>query len=230
MSEPTGPILVVDDEPDIRLLVAINLRKAGYRVLEAERGDEALRLAKEQSPALIVLDLMLPDMSGREVCRHLREQHETKTTPVLMLTARDEEIDRVKGFMAGADDYVTKPFSVRELVLRIRAILRRTPSEQDSTSHLLDFGELRVDTAEHRAYVNENEVPLTATEFRLLVTLADRAGQVQSRGKLLQDVWEAPPDLNTRTVDTHVKRLREKLGDASDRIETVRGVGYRFSR
>lgn len=230
MSEPTGPILVVDDEPDIRLLVAINLRKAGYRVLEAERGDEALRLAKEQSPALIVLDLMLPDLSGREVCRRLREQPETKATPVLMLTARDEEIDRVKGFMAGADDYVTKPFSVRELVLRIRAILRRAPSEGDSTSHLLDFGQLRVDTAEHRAYVEEQEVPLTATEFRLLVTLADRAGQVQSRGRLLQDVWEAPPDLNTRTVDTHVKRLREKLGVAADRIETVRGVGYRFSR
>jgi len=230
MSEPTGPILVVDDEPDIRLLVAINLRKAGYRVLEAERGDEALRLAVEQEPALIVLDLMLPDLSGREVCRRLRAQPETKHTPVLMLTARDEEIDRVKGFMAGADDYVTKPFSVRELVLRVRAILRRAPAELASTSHLLDFGQLRVDTAEHRAFVEEEEVPLTATEFRLLVTLADRAGQVQSRGRLLQDVWEAPPDLNTRTVDTHVKRLREKLGVAADRIETVRGVGYRFSR
>jgi two-component system phosphate regulon response regulator PhoB len=230
MSEPTGPILVVDDEPDIRLLIAINLRKAGYRVLEAERGDEALRLAKEQSPALILLDLMLPDLSGREVCRRLRAQPETKNTPVLMLTARNEEIDRVKGFMAGADDYVTKPFSVRELVLRVRAILRRAPAESASTSHLLDFGTLRVDTSEHRAFVEEKEVPLTATEFRLLVTLADRAGQVQSRGRLLQDVWEAPPDLNTRTVDTHVKRLREKLGVAADRIETVRGVGYRFSR
>jgi two-component system phosphate regulon response regulator PhoB len=230
MSEPTGPILVVDDEPDIRLLIAINLRKAGYRVLEAERGDEALRLAKEQMPALIVLDLMLPDLSGREVCRQLRAQAETKHTPVLMLTARNEEIDRVKGFMAGADDYVTKPFSVRELVLRVRAILRRAPTENVTVSHLLDFGTLRVDTSEHRAFVEEREILLTATEFRLLVTLADRAGQVQSRGRLLQDVWEAPPDLNTRTVDTHVKRLREKLGVASDRIETVRGVGYRFSR
>jgi two-component system, OmpR family, phosphate regulon response regulator PhoB len=230
MSEPIGPILVVDDERDIRVLLAINLRKAGYRVVEAGTGAEALEQVAKCSPALIVLDLMLPDRSGRDICRTLRASPDTANVPVLMLTARHEEMDRVKGFMSGADDYVTKPFSVRELVLRVGAILRRGGDTGSEGAHILDYGDLRIDTSEYRVHVDEAEITLTATEFKLLVILADRAGQVQSRGRLLQDVWEAPPDLNTRTVDTHVKRLREKLRGAASHVETVRGVGYRFTR
>jgi len=230
MSEPIGPILVVDDERDIRVLVAINLRKAGYRVVEAGTGSEALDEVSKCSPALIILDLMLPDRSGRDICRTLRANPATAKIPVLMLTARHEEMDRVKGFMSGADDYVTKPFSVRELVLRVGAILRRGGDSGSEDAHILDYGDLRIDTSEYRVHVDGEAVTLTATEFKLLVILADRAGQVQSRGRLLQDVWEAPPDLNTRTVDTHVKRLREKLQGAAKHVETVRGVGYRFTR
>ncbi len=227
---PSGPILVVDDEPDIRNLVALHLRKEGHRVLTASDGNQALRLARERRPALVVLDLMLPDISGTDVCRRLRESPETQGIPVLMLTARTEEIDRVVGFEVGADDYVTKPFSVRELMLRIRAILRRGIPVVEEDVAPLEHGVLRVDTSAHRVWVSEVELLLTATEFKLLVTLLSRAGRVQSRGTLLRDVWEAPPNLNTRTVDTHVKRLREKLGEASDYIETVRGVGYRFTQ
>jgi two-component system phosphate regulon response regulator PhoB len=229
MITPTGPILVVDDEPDIRNLVALHLRKEGHRVLTASDGGQALRLARERRPALVVLDLMLPDISGTEVCRRLRADVETQGIPVLMLTARTSEIDRVVGFEVGADDYVTKPFSVRELMLRIRAILRRgVPTTQEEVAPL-EHGVLTVDSTAHRAWVAGEELQLTATEFKLLVTLLSRAGRVQSRGTLLRDVWDAPPDLNTRTVDTHVKRLREKLGQASEYVETVRGVGYRFT-
>lgn len=233
MAEPAGTILVVDDEPDIRRLLSFNLKREGFRVLAAETGQEALRLARAEPPGLIILDLMLPDLQGTEVCRRLRAQPETMAVPVLMLTARDEEIDRVVGFEVGADDYVTKPFSVRELMLRVRAILRRAPAragEAEDTSNQLVQGPLRVDVEAHRVWVNDEEVPLTATEFKLLHTLITRAGRVQGRGQLLQDVWDMPPDLNTRTVDTHVKRLREKLGDAAPLVETVRGVGYRFAR
>ncbi|MCP4807189.1 MAG: response regulator transcription factor [Proteobacteria bacterium] len=225
------PILVVDAEADIRDLVALNLRRAGYEVITCDRGLDALEAAREHMPRLIVLDLMLPDLSGSEVCRRLRGQTRTSQIPVLMLTARTGEIDRVVGFEVGADDYVTKPFSVRELVLRVQAILRRAPqAAEPAADEPLEAGPIRIDMGAHRVWVDGEELQLTATEFRLLHTLVTRAGRVQSRGRLLQDVWEMPPDLNTRTVDTHIKRLREKLGSAADMVETVRGVGYRFVR
>ncbi|MCB9763219.1 MAG: response regulator transcription factor [Alphaproteobacteria bacterium] len=232
MPEQTGPILVVDDEADIRSLLTLNLKREGFAVVAAENGQEAIRLAQQDPPILVVLDLMLPDLQGTEVCRRLRTLPETQEVPIVMLTARGEEIDRVVGFEVGADDYVTKPFSVRELMLRIRAILRRAPTrpEDEPDQETLTHGPLRIDAAAHRVWVNGEEIQLTATEFKLLMILAQRIGRVQSRGQLLQDVWEMPPDLNTRTVDTHVKRLREKLGDAAALVETVRGVGYRFAR
>lgn len=231
METAKEPILVVDDEADIRDLVALNLRRAGYEVLTCDRGLDALDLAREHMPRLIVLDLMLPDLSGSEVCRRLRGQTRTSQIPVLMLTARTEEIDRVVGFEVGADDYVTKPFSVRELVLRVQAILRRAPQASlEASDEPIEAGPITIDLAAHRVWVEGEELQLTATEFKLLHTLVSRSGRVQSRGRLLQDVWEMPPDLNTRTVDTHIKRLREKLGSAADMVETVRGVGYRFVR
>ena len=225
----TGPILVVDDEEDLRNLLQHALTREGFKVHTVASGPEALSLAPTLHPALILLDLMLPGMQGTEVCRRLRAEPALAGTAIIMLTARTEELDRVVGFELGADDYVTKPFSTRELVLRIRAVLRRglpTPAPEGEAS--LRLGALRIDAAAHRVWVDEEEVQLTATEFRLLTTLARKSGRVQTRGQLLQDVWDMPPDLSTRTVDTHMKRLREKLAAAGDRIETVRGVGYRL--
>ena len=229
-----GPILVVDDEEDLLTLVELNLRREGFATRTARTAREALELVETQRPSLVLLDLMLPDMSGTEVCRRIRANPASAATPVVMLTARGEEIDRVVGFEVGADDYVVKSnLSVRELVLRVRAILRRRgeaePAPEPEPAGQIVFDPLRVDEAAHRVWVGSDEVPLTATEFKLLVTLARRAGRVQTRGTLLEDVWDMPPDLNTRTVDTHVKRLREKLGAAERFIETVRGVGYRFN-
>lgn len=228
MSEGRGPILVVDDEPDIRKLVELNLKREGFEVLAVDCGQAALDAARRHRPQLVVLDLMLPDLSGTEVCRRLRSDPETADIPVLMLTARSEEIDRVVGFEVGADDYVTKPFSVRELVLRVRAILRRHPGGEAEPEQI-DRDGLVIDVSAHRVWVEGAELQLTATEFKLLLNLARSAGRVRTRGQLLQEVWEMPPHLNTRTVDTHVKRLREKLGPVSELIQTVRGVGYRFA-
>lgn len=230
MSERYGPILVVDDEDDIRNLVVHHLQRDGFPVLACATGAEAIEQARRASPALILLDLMLPGLSGTEVCRRLRADPDTRHIPIIMLSARGEEIDRVVGFEVGADDYVTKPFSPRELLLRVRAVLRRAPPVAETTEGAHLYGELKIDEGAHRVWVRGEEVSLTATEFKLLTTLVHRIGRVQSRGQLLQDVWDAPPDLNTRTVDTHMKRLREKLGVASAHIETVRGVGYRFNR
>ena len=220
---------MVEDEEDIRNLIVHQLQREGFVVATASNGIDALAAARRNPPSLVVLDLMLPGLNGTEVCRRLRAEAETRDVPVIMLSARAEEIDRVVGFEVGADDYVTKPFSPRELLLRVRAVLRRAPSEANGEGPL-EFGDLRIDESAHRVWVDSTEITLTNTEFKLLVTLARRIGRVQSRGQLLQDVWEAPPDLNTRTVDTHMKRLREKLAAASGHIETVRGVGYRFSR
>jgi two-component system, OmpR family, phosphate regulon response regulator PhoB len=224
-------ILVVEDEADIRQILAYNLGQNGHEVLLAERGDQALPMAREARPDLVLLDLMLPDISGLDVCRSLKQDTSLRTIPVIMLTARSEEIDRVVGFELGADDYVVKPFSVRELVLRIQAVIRRTqaPAAATGTASELRFGRLRADRQAHRAWVDGQEIPLTPLEMRLLWTLFERRGRVQSRGMLLDDVWEASPENNTRTVDTHVKRLREKLGPAGAYVETVRGVGYRFA-
>ena len=228
MRDGAAPILVVDDEPDIRRLVSINLQRAGHRVVEAESGEAALACVKAARPALVVLDLMLPGMDGREICRRLRSEPDSARIPVLMLTARSAELDRVGGWELGADDYVTKPFSVKELVLRVAALLRRSGTVADVPARL-EFSNLCIDSSAHRVWSEGVEVQLTATEFRLLWVLASRKGQAQSRGTLLQDVWDASPLLNTRTVDTHMKRLREKLGASAATIETVRGVGYRFS-
>lgn len=228
--QSSGSILVVDDEEDIRNLLRHSLGKEGFTVRTVASGPEALAVAPTMRPSLVLLDLMLPGMQGTEVCRRLRAEPALAGTPIIMLTARGEELDRVVGFELGADDYVTKPFSTRELVLRIRAVLRRSaaggaPEPEGS----LRVGALRIDAAAHRVWVDDEEVQLTATEFRLLTTLARRSGRVQTRGQLLQEVWDMPPDLSTRTVDTHMKRLREKLGPAGDRLETVRGVGYRLN-
>jgi len=221
-------ILVIEDEPDIREVLDYNLRTAGYEVIPAERGREGLTLAREQRPDLVLLDLMLPDVSGTEVCRAIKDDPSTRATPVVVLTARNSEIDRVVGFELGADDYVTKPFSVRELMLRIRAVLRRSES-RPVEANLVDFGTLRVDRDAHRVWVDGEEIELTLLEFKLLVTLYDRRNRVQSRGSLLDHVWGLDTKISTRTVDAHVKRLREKLRGAREYIETVRGVGYRFA-
>jgi len=221
-------ILVIEDERDIRQVLDYNLRIAGHEVISAERGREGLAMFREQRPDLVLLDLMLPDVSGTEVCRAIKDDPASRATPVILLTARGEEIDRVVGFELGADDYVTKPFSVRELILRIRAVLRRSES-RPAEANVVAFGNLRIDRDAHRVWVDGEEVELTALEFKLLVTLYDRRNRVQSRGALLDHVWGMDTKISTRTVDAHVKRLREKMGAARDYIETVRGVGYRFA-
>ncbi len=224
-------VLVVEDEADIRELLVYNLKREGYDVLVAPDGATGLSLAREQQPDLVILDLMLPDVSGLELCRTLKGGRETRDLQVIMVTAKGEEIDRVVGFELGADDYVVKPFSTRELLLRVQAVLRRRHSPAGPPADgagPIRFGCLVMDRNAHRAWVNDGEVQLTALEFKLLGTLYDRRDRVQTRGSLLEDVWGASADMATRTVDTHVKRLREKLGPAGDYIETVRGVGYRF--
>jgi two-component system phosphate regulon response regulator PhoB len=221
-------ILVIEDEKDIQDVLDYNLRQAGHKVNVASTGQEGLRLAREKRPDLVLLDLMLPDISGTEVCRSLKQDPALRDVQVVILTAKGEEIDRVVGFELGADDYVVKPFSVRELVLRIQAILRRNAVDAEPQP-VIEFGSLKVDREAHRVWVESKEVDLTALEFRLLVTLHDRKNRVQTRDALLQDVWGIEADITTRTVDTHVKRLREKLGSSGEYIETVRGVGYRFA-
>jgi two-component system, OmpR family, phosphate regulon response regulator PhoB len=221
-------VLIVDDEHDIVSLLDFNLKQEGFRTLLASSGAEAQALLRRELPDLVLLDLMLPDVSGTELCRSVKSDPRTRHVPVVMLTARSEEIDRVVGFELGADDYVTKPFSVRELVLRLRAVLRRAAAPAGGGPAPASVGPIRVDAGTHRAYVAGEEVVLTALEFKLLLTFLARVGRVQSREQLLEEVWEASAELETRTVDTHVKRLREKLGVARDLLETVRGVGYRL--
>lgn len=221
-------VLVVDDEPDVIDLVAFHLQRAGYKSVSARDGVSAIQKARDEHPDLIVLDLMLPGLDGTEVCKRLKSEPKTASIPILMLTAKAEEVDRVVGLELGADDYVTKPFSPRELVLRVKSILRRATGEA-TPAEVLKKGDLTVDIAKHEASVRGKPVELTATEFKLLVTLMERRGRVQSRERLLADVWDYSPDTDTRTVDTHVRRLREKLGKAADFVETVRGVGYRFA-
>jgi two-component system phosphate regulon response regulator PhoB len=238
-------ILIVEDERDLVATLEYNLQREGFETRSALNGLHALELAHQKPvPDLVLLDVMLPDLPGTEVCRRLKQSEATRHVPVLMVTARGEEIDRVVGFEVGADDYVVKPFSVRELVLRVRAVLRRaqgpdavapvTPPKTvssgtgDAVPEAVAFGRLRLDADAHRVEVDGVEVPLTALEFRLLQTFLQRRGRVQSREVLLNDVWGIEADVTTRTVDTHVKRLREKLGAASGYVETLRGVGYRF--
>ncbi len=220
-------ILVVDDEPDVASLVCSNLKTAGFSTIIARDGAGALEQARKTNPALIILDVMLPEMSGMEVCKVLRRDTATAGIPIIMLTAKAEEIDRVVGLEIGADDYVTKPFSPRELVLRVQSVLRRKGGE--AKGEVLKAGEIAVDQGRLQACVRGKPVELTATEFKLLVALLERRGIVQSREKLLNDVWGYEVAIETRTVDTHVRRLREKLGKAADCIETVRGFGYRVA-
>jgi len=229
MNEPMSQrILVVEDEPDILELIRFNLVQEGYQVETASTGSEALSRLASSPPDLVVLDLMLPDHSGTEICRRLRRSPETAQLPVIMLTARSAEVDRVVGFELGADDYVTKPFSPRELALRIKAVLRRGRSAEVATTRFV-HGELVVDRERHRCTVADRDVALTAKEFGLLAALMERPGRVLTRDQLLDEVWGSDVSVTNRTVDTHLKRLREKLGATGDLIHTVRGVGYRFA-
>ena len=225
-----GIILIVDDEHDLVNSLEFSLQRQGFRTLTALTGRAALDLAEQDPPPdLVLLDLMLPDISGTEVCQRLRASDRTRNVPVIMLTARDEEIDRVVGFEIGADDYVVKPFSIRELLLRVKAILRRSKQvSSQPSSDVVEFGILRIDMDGHRVWVRGEEIQLTALEFRLLTTFLARKGRVQTRDTLLHDVWGLQSGVTTRTVDTHVQRLRKKLGATGSYVETLRGVGYRF--
>ncbi len=223
-------ILVVEDEKDLQEVLGYNLRQAGHTVTIVGTGKEALATITERLPDLVLLDLMLPDVSGIEICRRLKSEAATRDLPIVMVTAKGDEVDRVVGFELGADDYVVKPYGLRELLLRIDAVLRRlTPAAAAGSRGALVFGRLRVDRDAHRVWVDDEEITLTALELRLLSTLLERRGRVQSRPALLDDVWGMTGEVTTRTVDTRVKRLREKLGSAGPYIETVRGVGYRFT-
>src|SRR5213594_4364128 len=219
-------ILIIEDEQDVADLLALNLRKTGYRVSTAADGASGLQKARDDKPDFIILDLMLPKMSGLEVCRILKSDTATSHISILMLTAKAEEVDRVVGLEFGADDYVTKPFSPREVTLRIKAILRR--GEPKSDGEHLTAGPIRIDPGRHEVFVNSKPVNLTMLEFKLLSTLMERRGRVQARDRLLNDVWGYESVIDTRTVDTHVRRLRKKLGKAADLIESVRGFGYRL--
>jgi two-component system phosphate regulon response regulator PhoB len=224
----SGLILIVEDERDLVATLEYALEREGFRTRSAYTGRQALEIAvTEPAPDLVLLDLMLPDMSGTQVCQQLRAGERTRAMPVIMMTAKAEEVDRVVGFEVGADDYVVKPFSLRELMLRIRAVLRRKAPAETLLAPT-PYGRLRVDMDGHRVWVDDGEVTLTALEFRLLTTLIARRGRVQTRDALLADVWGVQPGLTTRTVDTHVRRLREKLGGAVDSVQTLRGVGYLF--
>lgn len=220
-------VLVIDDEPDLLELIEVNLKGAGYDVLVAANGRDGLELARQAVPELIVLDVMLPELNGLEVCKSLRRDPATSAIPILMLTARATEIDRVLGLELGADDYVTKPFSTRELVLRVKNLLRRKNAVETDHGNIL-VGGLSIDRARHQISFKGRALDLTLTEFKLVTVLAERRGRVQSRDQLLKDVWGYNSAIDTRTVDTHMRRLRHKLGGAARYLDTVRGVGYRF--
>lgn len=224
---PKKTILIVEDEEDILELVEYHLLQAGFDVNTCETGDEALEIIDETLPDLIILDIMLPGMVGTEVCKILKQQEETRRIPIIMLTAKGEEIDRVVGFELGVDDYVTKPFSPRELILRVKAILKRI-HDTDEKKEIVQINGMTIDIPKHQVLLDGKPVELTATEFKLLLTLVERKGRVQTRDMLLESVWGYDYAGFTRTVDTHMRRLRSKLGSWGDFIETVRGVGYRI--
>ena len=220
-------ILVVDDEPDVLELVVFHLKKEKYKVAIADNGDKALKIAREQVPNLIILDLMLPGISGLEICQLLKQNPKTAGIPILMLTARAGEEDRIRGLELGAHDYVTKPFSPRELVLRVNNLLLLKQSDRKSIK-VIEKGPFYLDIIKHQANVNGNNINLTITEFKLLCLLTNRADEVQTRETLLRDVWGYEPTIDTRTVDTTIQRLRSKIGKAANHIETIRGIGYRY--
>ena len=221
-------ILVVEDEPDTAELLELHLQNEGYRVTVAADGEQALSKLHKLMPDLVILDLMIPEIDGLEVCKFIRKDPATESLPVMMCTAKTSEIDKILGLEQGADDYVTKPFSPRELVLRVKNLLRRTETNQVQDENRLEIGEIRIDKSSHDVYVGDVEIDLTATEYKLLVLLTDRIGRVQSREVLLRDVWGYEPNIDTRTVDTHMQRLRTKLLTSSKHIVTVRGFGYKF--
>ena len=223
-------ILVIEDEPDIRKTLEYNISREGHKVLTAGSIHDAEKILQSQSLSLILLDLMLPDGSGLDFCRKLKTNSKTESIPVIILTAKDDEVDKVVGFELGADDYVTKPFSVRELLLSIKAVLKRGEVKKDIVEVERQFGDLKIDTESHEVYVNEIKIELTALEFKLLNQLVETRGRVQSRDQLLTEVWGYSAEVTTRTVDTHIKRLRNKLGSMGKYVQTIRGVGYKFSR
>lgn len=222
-------ILVIDDEPDVVDIISMNLKSSGFEVLTATSGLQGLQRAKAEMPALIILDLMLPEMSGLEVCKALKKETSTSAIPIIMLTAKSEEVDRIVGLELGADDYVPKPFSPRELMLRVKSVVRRTKVDHTEAREVMVLGEIKLDHGRHEVSIDDEPVVLTATEFKLLALLIERKGRVQSRDRLLNDVWGYESVIDTRTVDTHIRRLREKMGKAAGYIETIRGVGYRIS-
>ncbi|MEC7911408.1 MAG: response regulator transcription factor [Pseudomonadota bacterium] len=224
-------VLVIEDEPDIRKTIDYNLSKESYKVIQAASIAEGEKAIAENDIDVVILDLMLPDGSGLTLCRDIKSNSRTKDIPIIILTAKADEVDRVVGFELGADDYVIKPFSVRELILRVKAILKRGTSAKDTAEESsYSFGDLRLNFDAYQVFINDSEIGLTALEFRLLKHLIDRRGRVQTRDQLLEEVWGYSSSVTTRTVDTHIKRLREKLGPIGDYIQTIRGVGYRFSR
>ncbi len=223
-------ILIIEDEPDIRKTLEYNISREGYHVVGASSLLEAKSQIESDSFSLILLDLMLPDGSGLDLCREIKSDKEKSSVPIIILTAKDDEVDKVVGFELGADDYVTKPFSVRELILRMKAVLKRGEKKSDNVEVQRQFGQLSIDTESHEVFVDNNEITLTALEFKLLCQLVDRRGRVQSRDQLLSDVWGYSAEVTTRTVDTHIKRLREKLGSMGKYVQTIRGVGYKFTR
>ena len=224
-------ILVIEDEPDIRRNLEYNLGREGFNASSVGSLDEANEKLKSKKFDLILLDLMLPDGSGLDLCKKIKSDSETEATPIIILTAKDDEVDKVVGFELGADDYVTKPFSVRELILRVKAILKRSDRKTKEVVEVeRQFGDLKIDVDSHEVHVDSQLIELTALEFRLLKELVDKRGRVQSRDQLLSEVWGYNAEVTTRTVDTHIKRLREKLGSMGKYVQTIRGVGYKFSR
>lgn len=225
---PRKKILIVEDDKNISKLVRYNLEKAGFDCEVTITGEDALDVADREPIDLIILDIMLPKMDGLEACKQLKQDKRLAAIPIIMLTAKGEEIDRIVGFELGADDYIVKPFSPRELVLRVKAILKRGKLRED-VKEILRAGDLTIDIPRHKVSARKNEVKLTAMEFKLLLLLIKRKGRVQSRDRLLEDVWDLDSDVTTRTVDTHIKRLRQKLGKEGKLVETIRGLGYRLN-
>lgn len=221
-------ILIVEDDKHISKLVKYNLEKAGFDCTVAITGEEAIDVLDKEPVELIILDIMLPNMDGFETCKQIKQNKSFSHIPIIMLTAKGEEVDRVVGFELGADDYVVKPFSPRELVLRVKTILKRG-KPKEVTKDILIHGKLKVDIPRYKVFIDKKEIELTQMEFKLLTTLMQRQGKVQTRDRLLDDVWDVAADVTTRTIDTHIKRLRQKLGTTGKLIETVRGIGYRFS-
>ena len=224
----TKTIYIVEDEPDIRETLAYNLSQEGFKVSEFSDAESCLDKIQKKKPDLLILDLMLPGMSGLDLCKEIRADKSLQNLAIIMLTAKGEEVDRIIGFELGADDYVTKPFSVRELILRVKVILKKQIDAVEN-NELVEFGPIKLNLDAHEVLINDDEIILTALEFKLLKHLIQRRGRVQTRDQLLGDVWGYSSEITTRTVDTHIKRLREKLGTVGDYIQTVRGVGYRLN-